>query len=356
MWMNDIYLSRTSDDLYLTTILENRIEATIVQFMRMSKVDFDFLLSMIGPRIARQTTHMREPVEPRVRLAIALKYLATGESYTSLNFFFKMPSTMDEWFQVSNRFESKWNFPHAIGAIDGKHVRIQAPRNSGSEYFNYKHFFSIILMAIVDADYNFLYADVGCQGRMSDGGVWKHTKMYRKFENNSLNIPEPEILRIPYKTKIPYMLLGDKAFASTSYCIRPYTGTPPEGSVKRIFNKRHARARRTVENAFGILNNVFGVYSRPMKQAPEVARKVVLATICLHNFLRKRESRNTYSPPELTDRVVQGRIINGSWRTDNGATTMQNLPQLPLRTSRELLAVRDHIANDFVMNNQINRS
>uniref|UniRef100_A0AAG5D0Z1 DDE Tnp4 domain-containing protein n=1 Tax=Anopheles atroparvus TaxID=41427 RepID=A0AAG5D0Z1_ANOAO len=88
--------------------------------------------------------------------------------------FQQVPSTREEWLRVSDNFEAKWNFPHAIGAIDGKHVRIQAPKNSGSHYFNYKIFFSIVLMAIVDADYNFLYADVGCQGRMSDGGLWMH--------------------------------------------------------------------------------------------------------------------------------------------------------------------------------------
>ncbi|XP_058119856.1 uncharacterized protein LOC131284856 [Anopheles ziemanni] len=162
-------------------------------------------IGIVSPRIIRQTTNMREPIEPRVRLAITLKYLATGDSYTSLQFFFKVsvttiarivpevcaclievlghhvkiPSTREDWLRVSNQFELKWNFPHAIGAIDGKHVRIQAPKNSGSEYFNYKHFYSVVLMAIVDADYNFLYADVGCPGRMSDGGAFQRNASYR---------------------------------------------------------------------------------------------------------------------------------------------------------------------------------
>uniref|UniRef100_A0AAG5D173 DDE Tnp4 domain-containing protein n=1 Tax=Anopheles atroparvus TaxID=41427 RepID=A0AAG5D173_ANOAO len=267
--------------------------------------------------------------------------------------FQQVPSTREEWLRVSDNFEAKWNFPHAIGAIDGKHVRIQAPKNSGSHYFNYKNFFNIVLMAIVDADYNFLYADVGCQGRMSDGGVWRHTKLYEKFENNNLNIPEPAVLRVPYSIEVPYMLLGDKAFAFTPYCIRPFSGTHPTGSPQREFNYRHSRARRTVENAFGILNSVFRVFSRPIQQKPEVARKIVLATICLHNFLRKRQSRNTYSPPELADRIVEGHIVEGSWRSSS-ATVMRNLGQVPLRTSRDLVTMREHIANDFIHNNQIN--
>ena len=75
--------------------------------------------------------------------------------------FLRVPTTAVEWKAISKDFEEKWNFPNCIGAIDGKHVIIQAPPRSGT--------FSIVLMAVCDADYQFTPVDVGDAGR--GGGV-----------------------------------------------------------------------------------------------------------------------------------------------------------------------------------------
>lgn len=132
-----------------------------------------------------------------------------------------MPSTHEEWLEVSKRYEELWNYPNYVGALDGKHVVLQAPFNSGSEYYNYKGFFSIVLFAVVDADYNFIYADVGCQGRISDGGVFKHSELYKKLARNELNLPEDSNLPDREK-KIPYVFLGDEAFALSRNVMRPF--------------------------------------------------------------------------------------------------------------------------------------
>lgn len=87
---------------------------------------------------------------------------------------------------MSEEFDTRWNFPHCLGAMDGKHVVLQAPFNSGSEYYNYKSTFSIVLFALVDANYNFIFVDCGCQGRISDGGVFKNTELFKNMEKQSL--------------------------------------------------------------------------------------------------------------------------------------------------------------------------
>ena len=73
------------------------------------------------------------------------------------------PSTAEEWQEVARQFEDKWQYPNCIGAIDGKHIAIRAPPNSGSMFHNYKMFYSIVLMAVVDALYRFLIVDVGSE-------------------------------------------------------------------------------------------------------------------------------------------------------------------------------------------------
>ena len=95
--------------------------------------------------------------------------------------------------------------------MDGKHILIRPPPNTGSYYYNYKHTFSIVLLAVVDANYKFLYVDVGCNGRVSDGGVFKNSNLSAALEHNTLDIPSPEPLP-GEEFKLPYMLVADDAF------------------------------------------------------------------------------------------------------------------------------------------------
>lgn len=80
----------------------------------------------------------------------------------------------DDWIKIADEFYSRTNFPNIVGAIDGKHIRMIQPEHSGSTCFNYKKFFSIVLMAWTDADYKFVNIDVGSYGTASDSEIIKN--------------------------------------------------------------------------------------------------------------------------------------------------------------------------------------
>ncbi|KAL4126057.1 hypothetical protein QTP88_010288 [Uroleucon formosanum] len=127
----------------------------------------------------------------------------------------------EDWERISNEFWEIWNFPNCIGALDGKHVVIEAPPNSGSLYFNYKKTFSIVLLALVDARYKFIAVDIGAYGKNSDGGILSHSYIGKALENNKINIPSDRELP-GTDEKLPYVFIGDEAFPFKNDLLRPY--------------------------------------------------------------------------------------------------------------------------------------
>jgi hypothetical protein len=85
----------------------------------------------------------------------------------------RMFTTEAKWGKIAACFEKRANFPNCIGAIDGKHIRVVKPEKSGSRYFNYKNFLSIVLLAVADSDYQFLYVDMGSFGKDSDSYMFQ---------------------------------------------------------------------------------------------------------------------------------------------------------------------------------------
>lgn len=138
------------------------------------------------------------------------------------------------WLDIANKFKKKANFPNCLGAVDGKHIRIIHPPRSGSLFFNYKHFFSIVLMAVCDADYLFVYVDVGAYGKTSDSTIWRDCSLYDAMERNYLDLPGPQAIT-PVGRPLPMVFIGDEAFGLHKHLLRPYSGKQLI-MKKRVFN------------------------------------------------------------------------------------------------------------------------
>lgn len=200
----------------------------------------------------------------------------------------------------------------------------------------------------------FLYVEVGHHGSDSDGGVFGQSKLHDIILSKNEGFP-------PYAPlgnigQIPFYLVGDEAFPLKTYLMRPYprkslqpffaTSAEEEASQgerqdsepvsfeeahsKRIFNYRLSRARRVVENAFGIMAQRWRILRRPFKAKDYNIRRIIFACVVLHNFMMKESetSRYAYCPPGTADHVDwQGNITEGSWWRTTTAVTRCHLCQ-----------------------------
>lgn len=208
-----------------------------------------------------------------------IRYLATGCSFVDLHYAFRVgKSTVgnivnevcgalwspvkrvvipdistEKWVEIAQGFEDTANFPHCI---DGKHIRFLQPSNSGSMFYNYKAYFSLVLFTLFiyitcDSNYLFTFMDIGSYGKSSDNGIFKYSQLYAytKMINGSLKIPSPTSIGDNTTVKYSYVIVADEAFPLTEQLLRPYGGKNLSYE-KKIFNYRLSRARRYVYRVY----------------------------------------------------------------------------------------------------------
>lgn len=236
---------------------------------------------------------------------------------------FQTPGNQDEWKEIAKEFETRWNFPNCLGAVDGKHVKISPPPASGSFFYNYKKFNSVVLMACANANYEFIWCEVGTNGRISDGGVLKNTKFYEGLISGTLNIPPPEPVQ-GSPMDLPYVFIGDEAFALRTDFMKPYS-QHTLNVERRIFNYRLSRARRVVENSFGILANRFRIFQRNINLDLHRIDIVVLCCCVLHNFLRRNSTRYFTEEEDAEEEPTFERVLTPLEQIPRNATTQAKL-------------------------------
>lgn len=296
------------------------------------------------------------------------RFLATGDSYKTIAFSYRigvqtvativnetcdaiwellqplyMPTpTRQHWEDTAAGFMTQWHFPNCLGALDGKHVMIVAPGNSGSKFFNCKKSFSVVLLALIDHRYCFLVVDIGSFGSNSDGGIFRNSELGRKLANNELDIPDSKRLQeLELEEPAPYVIVGDKAFPAGEHLIHPVPGKNL-AQDERIFNYRLSRARRVSENCFSILANRWRLYHRKIPLQPTNVDRVVKATCVLHNML---QMHGIPVPPPPKESGLKAQI-----EIDNHDGIMRELQRCGGRPSKDAITVRDKFKRYFVSN------
>ncbi|KAL4702876.1 hypothetical protein ACJJTC_005787 [Scirpophaga incertulas] len=218
-WKRSVWVKKYRQQYSHMTLIEelrDNYPDDFKNYLRMDNQLFNMLLNKIKHKISKQDTVMRESIDARARLAATLRYLATGRSFEDLKFstgiyapslskiipetcraiyeclksdYLKMPSTKEEWIKIAKVFEKKWQFINCGGAMDGKHIRIVPLSDSGAMYYITKTFIASYCWLWLVPNYEFIYVDVGKNGRMSDGGVLEYTEFYRKLKLGDLNFP-----------------------------------------------------------------------------------------------------------------------------------------------------------------------
>ena len=209
---------------------------------RITKGTFLFILTEIKEDLQRETT-AEVPIPPEIRLAVCLYRLARGdylhtigeliglgtstvceivrevsriivnrlwERFVTNNF----PTKSEKLEEVMDSFEEKWQYPSCFGAVDGCHLPIKCPRGgqeSAKEYHNFKNFFSIVLMALVDSRKRFIWAASGFPGNSHDAIILQSTRLYAKMMEGNI-IPT---LEDRDGSAVKPMIIGDSASPST---------------------------------------------------------------------------------------------------------------------------------------------
>nr|CAI5846601.1 unnamed protein product [Callosobruchus analis] len=171
-----------------------------------------------------------------------------------------MPSK-ELWLPIANKYQEHSSYPTCLGL---SMVNIA----NDSMFLNCKHYFSVVLMVVVDSDYNFIFVDIGPTNHL----------------------------------RTPVCICGEEAVALHYHLLRPFGGHELD-QLKRTFNYRLTRARRYVESAFGILSNEWRIFHRPMNVSFDLAVDIVI-TCVLQNFIHEEECFHLHNVLKMRPHLI----------------------------------------------------
>lgn len=290
--------------------------------MRMGRNTFDLLLNVLRPYVQREDTRLRKCISPERVVAIAIYRLAHGGTYENAGVamnvgkttayeafwdvverlhetrgeYIKFPTTVAETAAEIETFEPYSDLPNIVGAIDGTHIKIKRPRQSGHDYFSRYHQHDVVTQAIVNGKMLFLEVATGFPGSMHDARVLRNTVIYTKAENGDILANGP-MFQIGQQSIQPY-LVGDSAYPHAPWLQKPY----PEGSVdpdEIHFSRELSAARVKVECAFGVLKARWRILDFIEECNVQKISQIIMVCVVLHNFcIRMGDNWDEEDPPD----------------------------------------------------------
>ena len=293
-------------DLVWSNYSDKRFKKTL----RVSRETFNFILSRIRHVLERDTVN-EEPISPEFRLAVCLYRLSRGDYYYTIAEMTglgvstvcsicqevtraivecmwadsgskHMPKTIEDFKKKMLDMEEMWQFPYCWAAIDGCHIPIKCPpggSESCKEYHNYKNFYSIVMMAMVDANCRFIWGSCGFPGNSHDAIIFQSTQLWSDIKDGNFI---PEITRNLNDVLVPPLMIGDSAFPFRTWLMKPY-GNAVLTLRQRYFNYRLSRARMVTEECYGQLKGRWRILLRKCESSKEEVRAATLACMVLHN-------------------------------------------------------------------------
>ncbi|CAF2119842.1 unnamed protein product [Rotaria magnacalcarata] len=277
------------------------------QNFRLERGTYSALMKQIEPYLRKTKTNCREPIPVEKKVCCALYCLGSSAELRTIGNLFgigkstsseilhefcsimielfiynlvKFPDNHQEIKDTSSKFLRKFGYPMCIGAVDGTHISIKPPLGLETDYFNYKKYHSVIMLAVVNADLGFTYINVGAPGRCNDASVYSQSNLSDVIKNS---IYEDHYMTVN-NTKIQSHLIADSAFALDQTLLKPFPDRIDMPRQHRMFNYRLSRCRSTVERAFGMMKNRFRILHKKMEFNLDNTINIIKTAVIMHNI------------------------------------------------------------------------
>ena len=253
-----------------------------------------------------------------------------------------MPKSEIDFYQKISEMEQMWQFPCCWGAIDGCHVPIKCPpggAKSCKEYHNFKNFYSIVLMAMVDSKYRFMWGSCFFPGNSHDSVILQSTNLWEQIQEKKYL---PNISKKLGGIEVPPLILADSAFQLKPWLMKSCTNAKLTGK-ERYFTYRLSRARMVTECAYGQLKGRWRILLRKCESLPEEVKMITLACMVLHNIC--------ISQGDILPRTLDVTIDPNTNQRRESSEIRDILhmmdPSKPRNHEKRASRIRDTLANKF---------